>query len=133
MFVEKRKKIVGEIPTASLADMAFLLLTFFLVITKVGTDKGLDLVLPPEGDVKEVPRVNLMTVAINDYGSITIDEIPRPLSQVQNVVKRRVDANDRLIVSVKTTRATPYKTFIAVLDQLKQAHAKKISVAEPEK
>ena len=133
MFVEKRKKTVAEIPTASLADMAFLLLIFFLVITKIGTDKGLDLVLPSEGDVKEVPKANLMNVTISDFGNITIDDIPRPLGQVREVVKRRVAGNDRLIVLVKTTRATPYKTFIAVLDQVKQADAKKISVAESEK
>ena len=55
MLVEKRKKIVAEIPTASLADIAFLLLIFFLVITKIGTDKGIDLVLPAEGGVVCLP------------------------------------------------------------------------------
>jgi biopolymer transport protein ExbD len=133
MFVEKRKKSVIEIPTASLADMAFLLLIFFLVITKIGTDKGLDLVLPPEGDVKEVPKANLLTVAISDYGQITVDDIPRSVNQVKEFVRLRLHSNDRLIVSVKTTRGTPYKTFIAVMDQIKQADAKKISVVESEK
>ncbi len=133
MLVEKRKKIVVEIPTASLADIAFLLLIFFLVITKIGTDKGIDLVLPAEGGVKEVPRANLMTLSINEQGSIALDDLVRPLTQVADMVKRRVAVNDRLIVSIKTVRATPYKTFIAVLDQVKQAGAKKISVAEPEK
>jgi biopolymer transport protein ExbD len=133
MLVEKRKKSAAEIPTGSLADMAFLLLIFFLVVTTIGSDKGIDLVLPPEGDVKEIPKQNIMNILINDNGDILIDEEPRQLNQVMDIVKTRIQKNDKLIVSVKTTRLTPYRVFIAVLDQLKQADAKKISIAEPDK
>lgn len=133
MLVEKRKKSGAEIPTGSLADMAFLLLIFFLVVTTIGSDKGIDLVLPPEGDVKEIPKQNIMNILINDNGDILIDEEPRQLNQVMDIVKTRIQKNDKLIVSVKTTRLTPYRVFIAVLDQLKQADAKKISIAEPDK
>jgi biopolymer transport protein ExbD len=133
MLVEKRKKSAAEIPTGSLADMAFLLLIFFLVVTTIGSDKGIDLVLPPEGDVKEIPKQNIMNILINDNGDILIDEEPRQLNQVMDIVKTRIQRNDKLIVSVKTTRQTPYRVFIAVLDQLKQADAKKISIAEPDK
>lgn len=133
MLVEKRKKSGAEIPTGSLADMAFLLLIFFLVVTTIGSDKGIDLVLPPEGDVKEIPKQNIMNILINDNGDILIDEESRQLNQVMDIVKTRIQKNDKLIVSVKTTRQTPYRVFIAVLDQLKQADAKKISIAEPDK
>lgn len=133
MLVEKRKVSGAEIPTGSLADMAFLLLIFFLVVTTIGSDKGIDLVLPPEGDVKEIPKTNIMNILINDNGDILIDEEPRLLNQVKDIVKDRIIKNDKLIVSVKTTRLTPYRVFISVLDQLKQADARKISIAEPDK
>lgn len=133
MLVEKRKTSSAEIPTGSLADMAFLLLIFFLVVTTIGSDKGIDLVLPPEGDVKPIPMKNIMNILVNDNGDILIDEEPRLVNQVKDIVKDRVAKNDKLIVSVKTTRATPYRVFIAVLDQLKQADARKISIAEPDK
>jgi len=133
MLVEKRKRSAAEIPTGSLADMAFLLLIFFLVVTTIGSDKGIDLVLPPDGDVKEIPKQNIMNILINDNGDILIDEESRQLNQVMDIVKNRIQKNDKLIVSVKTTRLTPYRIFIAVLDQLKQAEAKKISIAEPDK
>ncbi|MBX7151437.1 biopolymer transporter ExbD [bacterium] len=133
MLVEKRKTSSAEIPTGSLADMAFLLLIFFLVVTTIGSDKGIDLVLPPEGDVKPIPMKNIMNILLNDNGDILIDEEPRLLNQVKDIVKDRVAKNDKLIVSVKTTRVTPYRVFIAVLDQLKQADARKISIAEPDK
>ncbi|NUM82453.1 biopolymer transporter ExbD [bacterium] len=133
MLVEKRKVSGAEIPTGSLADMAFLLLIFFLVVTTIGSDKGIDLVLPPEGDVKEIPKTNIMNILINDNGDILIDEEPRLMNQVKDIVKDRIVKNDKLIVSVKTTRLTPYRVFISVLDQLKQADARKISIAEPDK
>lgn len=134
MLVEKRKKITSEIPTASMADIAFLLLIFFIVITTVGTDKGIDLVLPPEGDVKEIPKQNIMNILLNDRGDILVDEESRFINQIKDIVKDRLAKNpDKLIVSVKTTKLTPYKSFIAVMDQLKQAEAKKISIAEPDK
>jgi len=133
LLVEKRKKSIAEIPTGSLADMAFLLLIFFIVITRIGTDKGIDLVLPPQGEVKPIPRTNILSILINDTGDILMDEEPRQISQIRDIVKKRVDENDRLIVSVKTTRMTPYRVFVAVLDQLKQAEAKKISIAEPDR
>jgi biopolymer transport protein ExbD len=133
MLVEKRKTSSADIPTSSLADMAFLLLIFFLVVTTIGSDKGIDLVLPPEGEVKPIPPQNIMNILINDNGNILIDEEPRFLNQVRDIVKERIARNDKLIVSVKTTRYTPYRVFVAVLDQLKQAEAKKISIAEPEK
>ena len=49
----------GEIPTASMADIAFLLLIFFLVTTTIDMDKGLGLVLPPEGETIEIKKKNI--------------------------------------------------------------------------
>ena len=49
----KRRFKGGEIPTSSMADIAFLLLIFFLVTTTIDIDKGLGLVLPAEGETIE--------------------------------------------------------------------------------
>ena len=49
----------GEIPTSSMADIAFLLLIFFLVTTTIDIDKGLGLVLPPEGETIEINKKNI--------------------------------------------------------------------------
>jgi biopolymer transport protein ExbD len=133
MLVEKRQRTTAEIPTGSMADIAFLLLIFFIVITTVGTDKGIDLVLPPEGEVKEIPKTNIMNILLNDRGDILVDEESRFMNQIKDIVKDKIAKNDKIIISVKTTKATPYRVYVAVLDQLKQAEAKKISIAEPDK
>ena len=51
-MIRNRRFKGGEIPTGSMADIAFLLLVFFLVTTTIDTDKGLGIVLPPAGDVE---------------------------------------------------------------------------------
>jgi len=56
----KRRFKGGEIPTSSMADIAFLLLIFFLVTTTIDTDKGLGIVLPPPGDMEiEIRKENI--------------------------------------------------------------------------
>ncbi|GAB4330972.1 MAG: hypothetical protein Kow0037_07240 [Calditrichia bacterium] len=133
MALRKRKdKGDIEIPSASLPDIVFQLLIFFLVTTTIDIDKGLDLVLPPIGDVKELSKKNITNLLINDADQILIDEEPCPVEEVDNVIREKLFENDKLVVSVKTARKTSYNTYIKVIDQLKKAGATRISLAEPE-
>ncbi len=54
MIKKRESRVAPEIPTASMADIAFLLIVFFLVTTTMNEDKGLSLHLPPVGETKEV-------------------------------------------------------------------------------
>ncbi len=132
MLLEKRKKHPNEIPTSSLADIAFLLLVFFLVTTTIDMDKGLSLVLPAPGEEKEIPKENISNLLINAAGKIMLDEEPIAMSDIRGTVKRKMDKNPNLIFSIKTDRQTDYQVFVSVLDQLKMANATRISIAEPE-
>ncbi len=132
MLLEKRKKQSNEIPTSSLADIAFLLLVFFLVTTTIDMDKGLTLVLPAPGEEKEIPKENISNLLINFAGKIMLDEEPINLADIHNIVKSKMRENPNLIFSIKTDRETDYQVFVSVLDQLKMANATRISIAEPE-
>jgi biopolymer transport protein ExbD len=131
----KRNRERGDpdIPSASLPDIVFQLLIFFLVTTTIDVDKGLDLVLPPPGDVEiELASKNIANILINDAGQILIDEELVQVEEVDNIVRDKLLENDKLVVSVKTARKTKYDIYIRVLDQLKRAGATRISIAEPE-
>ncbi|MCH8288531.1 MAG: biopolymer transporter ExbD [Candidatus Marinimicrobia bacterium] len=132
MILEKRKKRPAEIPTSSMADIAFLLLIFFLVTTTIDMDKGLTLVLPAPGEEKEIPKENISNLLINAAGNIMLDEEFIPLTQIARTVRIKILNNKNLIISVKTDRETDYQVFVSVLDQLKMANATRISIAEPE-
>ena len=120
----------GEIPTSSMADIAFLLLIFFLVTTTIDTDKGLGIVLPPPGDIEiEIRKENILNCLINSQGKVLLDEEPISVAQIHRVVGQKLRKNDKLIVSVKAHPKTAYNDYVRVIDQLKMADAKRISIA----
>jgi len=69
---KKRRFKRGEIPTASMADIAFLLLIFFLVTTTIDMDKGLGIVLPAEGEEIEIKKDNILNCLINSSGNVLL-------------------------------------------------------------
>lgn len=134
MLIGKKKEKDVEIPSASLSDIVFLLLIFFLVTTSIDTEKGLDLVLPPPGEQQiKIPKKNITNLLINEAGEALLDGKVIEISQISKTIKEKLLANELLIVSVKTDDNTDYDTYVRVIDQLKKADAKRISLAEPEK
>lgn len=130
MAKKKRRLKRGEIPTSSMADIAFLLLIFFLVTTTIDIDKGLGIVLPAEGQELEIRKENILNLLVNSMGQVLLGEEPVKMEDVHRVIRERLQANDRLIISVKTHGKTKYRDFIAAIDQLKMANATRISIAE---
>jgi biopolymer transport protein ExbD len=70
---------------------------------------------------------------INAQGEVMLDDTPTPLTQIKGIIEEKLARNPNLIVSVKTDENTDYWVYVRVLDQLKQANASRISIAEPEK
>ncbi len=135
-LIEKSRRDSAEIPGSSLADIAFLLLIFFLLVTTIDVDTGIGLVLPPAPDENVEPppiqEKNILNILVNTQGLVLIDEEPTPIGQVQERVKEFItnngadpelsDSPDDAIVSIKTTRATPYRTYIDMFDEVKGAY-----------
>lgn len=132
-MLKRKKSREAEIPTSSLADIAFLLLIFFLVTTTIDVDKGIGLVLPAKGETKAVRSQNITNLLINAQGEVLLDDNPIDVNLVKNVIQKKIAEKPNLIVSVKTDQDTQYWVYIKVLDQLKQANASRISIAEPER
>ena len=86
-MIIKRKRKVDEVNSSSMADIAFLLLVFFLVTTTISMDKGISLVLPAEGNEMEVNQKNIVNILINESGKILVDEKPRMMSEMKNLSK----------------------------------------------
>ena len=126
----KRRFKGGEIPTSSMADIAFLLLIFFLVTTTIDIDKGLGLVLPAEGETIEIKKKNILNCLINSSGMVLLGGERVNLKDVSRIVKEKLRENNKLIISVKTHEKTRYKDYVAIIDQLKMAEATRISIAD---
>jgi len=84
-----RRGAPPEVNAGSMADIAFLLLIFFLVTTTIETDAGLDRMLPPieppDSDVV-IKQKNIFMVNVNKYGQILADEQPVELADLRSSV-----------------------------------------------
>jgi len=133
---KKRNKSGGEIPTASLPDIVFMLLLFFLVTTTIDMDKGLGMVLPDKGESVEVHKKNITNILVSASGKVAVgsggDIRIVDVRELKQIAKQLLAANDKMIFSVKTDSRTMYRVYVDVIDQLKQANATRISIADPE-
>ena len=132
MTQRRQLRIVPSIPTSTMADIAMLLLTFFLVTTSMSQDKGLGLTLPPSGLSTRIPSRNITNVWINTAGEIMHDEELVTVEQMGRRIAVMTKENPNLIVSIKTAPDARYEFFVDVVDEIKKAGNDKISVAEPE-
>ena len=132
MKIHRRTRASEEIPTCSMADIAFLLIIFFLVTTTMSMERGLGLQLPALGQGKKVPKKNLMHIWINASNQVAIEGDIIPIGELEAIVSRNLEENPNLIISVKTDPGARYETMIDVLDELKLADAPRISLAAPD-
>ena len=133
MAKQKRRFKGGEIPTSSMADIAFLLLIFFLVTTTIDMDKGLGMVLPAEGEEMEINKKNILNCLINSTGNVLLGGEAVDIKNLAKAVRQKIAQNDKLVISVKAHNASRYEDYVRVIDQLKQANATRISIAESDK
>ena len=132
MAKRRRARARATIPTATMADIAFLLIVFFLVTTSMSHDKGLGLTLPPHGTTTRVPSRNITKVWINMAGEIMHDQELVTLELMEQRIRLMTEENPNLIVSIKTDPDASYEYFVDVIDAVKQAGNDKISIAEPD-
>ena len=131
---QKKSKASDEIPTSSMADIAFLLLIFFLVTTTFPKDKGLEVVLPEEGEEVAVSQNNILHLIVRTDGivdvrrgeSTSVQQVRAP--DIETLWRTEVTANPNLIAAVKTHPDAPHRFMIDVLDALQLAGAERISL-----
>jgi len=124
----KHTSISDEIPSASMSDIAFLLLIFFLVTTVFNIEEGIKLSLPGQAQIQKIHHSNLMVVRITADGFVLINKQLIAVTQVEQLVKDALDANPKLVVLLITHENADYGLMVDVMDELKQAGATRISL-----
>lgn len=133
-LLTKRTRPSETIPTSSMADIAFLLLIFFLVATVFPKDRGLALVMPRTDEPTEVDPDNLLRLSVDVDGFIDIAQGRSQQSfrvradRVGDVWRQRVVERPGLIAAVETSPDAPYGAMVEVLDALQSAGARRISL-----
>jgi biopolymer transport protein ExbD len=126
----------NEINAGSMADIAFLLLIFFLVTTTIAEDKGILVKLPPwsneKPDITKLKKRNVYAVLVNASNQLLVRGEPMQIQDLkQNTMdfisnpQRREDlaeAPAKAIISLKNDRGTNYKTYLEVYNELQAAY-----------
>ena len=136
LMKKKRKTALGEMTLSSTADVAFLLLIFFIVTTIFAAEQGLTLVLPgkqKKTDIVKVAESNIATIFVQADNSITLDKKPIVINRIQKSIEDRLLAKPKLVVLLKVHPEADYGMMVACLDELRLAHANKVSLKTAEK
>ena len=142
------KRSAPEVNAGSMADIAFLLLIFFLVTTTIETDSGLNRKLPPIDEIEDPPIIkekNIFTVVVNKNNQLLAEEELIDISDLRALAvefldngggegeeacdycqgardSKSSDNPDKAIISLKNDRETSYKVYIAVQNELVAAY-----------
>ena len=139
------KRAAPEVNAGSMADIAFLLLIFFLVTTTIETDSGINRKLPPMEESEEdviIKQKNIFTVLLNGKDQLLVEDEIMKLKDLRKAAKEFLDNGgdkscsyckgkkdpassdnpDKAIISLANNRETTYKTYIAVQNELVAAY-----------
>ncbi len=130
------KRMDNELNASSMADIAFLLLVFFLVTTTMNPDTGITVKLPPwsEDDQEEVKlnKRNVFAVLVNANNELLVRGEPEEVGSLRERAKEFIanpnhredlaEVPNKAIISLKNDRGTKYETYLMVYNELKAAY-----------
>ena len=129
------RRAAPEVNAGSMADIAFLLLIFFLVTTTIETDSGINRKLPPTDEIEDPPIIkerNIFTVVVNKDNRLLVEEELMDISQLREGTKAFLDNwgkdpnlsdnPQKAIVSLQNDRGTSYEMYISVQNELSAAY-----------
>lgn len=135
-MARSKSRMSNEINAGSMADIAFLLLIFFLVTTTIVEDKGIVVKLPPwseeEPDITKLNKRNVFAVLVNANNQLLVRGELADIKELKERTKEFIanpynredlaEAPTKAIISLKNDRGTKYETYLAVYNELKAAY-----------
>lgn len=121
----KRRDVDDEIPTASMADIAFLLIIYFMVTTTFTATRGLDFAPPKDDDNPPmIEKEDSVLIEIQPRGDLVVDQKPMELDALIDYLKPKLDRNPAKPVIIRPDPAAPYGAMVDVMDELRQGKEK---------
>jgi biopolymer transport protein ExbD len=131
---KKRRRLGIRIDMTPLVDVAFLLLTFFMLTTTFSLPQVMDITLPPSETKSEVTEASLLLVRLMEDGRIFWNmgtDVPRALdaNALRAFLQERINTNPTMITLVKVDRKSKYSNMVRIIDELHLANITRYSLA----
>jgi biopolymer transport protein ExbD len=129
----KKKKEDPEIPTSSMADIAFLLIVFFMVTSVFSVTRGLEFQLPrnePQSpqDATAEEAVHIHIEPAGARCAFTVDQQLMNLQDINVYLQPKLARNPNKFVIIDPSPDAPYRCMVDAFDELKQGDVKNISI-----
>lgn len=131
MKLKSRLPGLSPLPMATMADVAFLLIIFFMLTSTFARDTGLDITLPRAITSESLPRREV-TIWVNRLGQIRVNESWIRPADLLKVLRAEFAQAGEKGVTIRGDEAVPYGTIVTVMDAAKQLGADITLAAEVE-
>ena len=129
MTIRRRARHHNVIPTASMADIAMLLLIFFLSTTIIQSHDSSQVRLPGATAGESLLEETAIRVSLSRGGAVTLNDAPIALVDVGPVLGDKLARNPELLVSLHADARAPYETVALLIEELKSARAPRVALA----
>ncbi len=121
--LQRKSKASQEIPSSSMADIAFLLLIFFMVSTVFQKDRNRPIDWAQAGATEKIDQKqkNIQNIWLESNGDVFVNDLPVPMEEVRNLIRPMYATNRQLVVSIRSDRSVPYRYIDAVQQELTAA------------
>lgn len=131
---KKKRRLAIRIDMTPMVDVAFLLLTFFMLTTVFSKPQTMELNLPPGDSKVEVAESSLLTLRIGADGAIYWNigtEKPQKVEfkELRTMLMQKMQANPKIITLLKFDRDGTYNMMVDVMDELNLANITRFSLA----
>ena len=129
--LQRKSKAATEIPSSSMADIAFLLLIFFMVSTVFQSDKNRDIDWAEAEAIEKIDKKqkDILNVWVEQNGTVFMNDVQYPMEDVGDVVHPLYVANRELVVSIRSDRNSPYSFIDQLQKELQSAGVLKVMFA----
>lgn len=114
-------KVETRIPSAAMADIAFLLFIFFMATTIFGLEEGLKVTLPRAEMGEAVPRVRMAHVWIDVHGMVSVDDKVVRMEDLAGILRAKTRENPALVVGFNCDQDAEYAFMAEAIDAMRTA------------